>query len=108
MSSEMVRHDLQAKGRDCLILIPEAKMAVGCADGTYRLGDSDVRVEGERCTLTDGVTIASSMLTMNRAVRQAISFTGVSLVDAVHMASLLPATLCGVADRKGPLEKGKE
>jgi N-acetylglucosamine-6-phosphate deacetylase len=108
VAPEMARLAFKAKGRDGLILITDAMMAVGCADGTYRLGDSDVRVEGERCTLTDGVTIASSMLTMNRAVSRAISFTGASLVDAVYMASLLPATLCGVADRKGSLEKGKD
>ena len=108
VAPEMARLAFKAKGRDGLILITDAMMAVGCADGTYRLGDSDVRVEGEHCTLPDGVTIASSMLTMNRAVRLAISFTGVSMVDAVYMASLLPATLCGVADRKGSLEKGKD
>jgi N-acetylglucosamine-6-phosphate deacetylase len=108
VAPEMARLALKAKGRDGLILVTDAMAAVGCADGNYRLGDSDVRVEGERCTLLDGVTIASSMLTMNRAIGKAIAFMGTSLVDAAYMASLLPATLCGVAHRKGSLEKGKD
>ena len=108
VAPEMARLAFKAKGSDGLILITDAMAAVGCADGIYRLGDSEVRVKGERCTLLDGVTIASSMLTMNRAVRQAVAFMGVTLVDAAYMASLLPAILCGVADRKGSLEKGKD
>jgi N-acetylglucosamine-6-phosphate deacetylase len=56
----------------------------------------------------DGVTIAGSMLTMNRAVRNAIEFLGVSVVEATYMASLLPARLCGVGDRKGSIEAGKD
>ena len=56
----------------------------------------------------DGVTIASSVLTMNRAASNAISFTGMSLIDAAHTASLAPAEVCGVADRKGSIEVGKD
>lgn len=108
VAPEMARLAAKVKGRDGLILVTDAMAAVGCPDGNYKLGDSEVRVQGERCTLMDGVTIASSMLTMNRAIDKAIAFMGVSLVDAVYMASLLPATLCGVADRKGSLEKGKD
>jgi N-acetylglucosamine-6-phosphate deacetylase len=56
----------------------------------------------------DGVTIAGSVLTMNRAVRNAVEFTGMSLVDAAYLASLMPARLCGVEDRKGSIEVGKD
>lgn len=108
VAPEMARLAAKAKGREGLILITDAMAAVGCANGIYSLGDTQVLVEGERCTLRDGVTIASSMLTMNRAVGKAIAFTGISLVDAAYMASSLPAIICGVADRKGSLEAGKD
>jgi N-acetylglucosamine-6-phosphate deacetylase len=45
---------------------------------------------------------------MNRAAANAISFTGMSLIDAAHTASLAPAEVCGVADRKGSIEVGKD
>ena len=108
VAPEMVRLAAKMKGREGLILVTDAMAAVGCPDGIYRLGDNEVRVEGERCTLLDGVTIAGSMLTMNRAVGKAVAFTGVSLIDATFMASLLPARVCGVAERKGSLEAGKD
>lgn len=108
VAPEMARLAAKLKGRDGLILVTDAMAAVGCPDGTYTLGDNQVRVQGDRCTLLDGETIASSMLTMNRAVGHAIAFTGMSLVDAAYMASFLPAHVCGVSDRKGSIEVGKD
>jgi N-acetylglucosamine-6-phosphate deacetylase len=108
VAPEMARLAARIKGRDGLIIVTDAMSAVGCPDGTYTLGELPVRVEGERCVLMDGETIASSILTMNKAVRNAVEFTGVSLVDAAHMASFLPASVCGVSDRKGSIEVGKD
>ncbi len=105
---QMARLAAHAKGRDGLILITDATAAQGCPDGIYTLGGFQIQVRAPLCTLMDGVTIAGSVLTMNRAVRNAIEFTGMSLVDAAHIASLLPARLCGVQDRKGSIEVGKE
>jgi N-acetylglucosamine-6-phosphate deacetylase len=98
----------RAKGRDGLTLITDATAAQGVGDGRFTLGDFQIEVRGALCTLTDGVTIAGSVLTMNRAVGNAMNFTGMSLIDAAHMASFAPAQVCGVADRKGSLETGKD
>ncbi|HWT00301.1 MAG TPA: N-acetylglucosamine-6-phosphate deacetylase [Pyrinomonadaceae bacterium] len=108
VAPEMARLAARNKGREGLIIVTDALAAVGCPDGTYTLGDLPVKVEGDRCVLMDGETIASSMLTMNRAVGNAVAFTGASLVDAAYMASFLPAQICGVSDRKGSLEVGKD
>lgn len=108
VAPEMARLAARAKGRDGLVLVTDATAAVGCPDGVYTLGDVEVHVSGDRCTLSDGTTIAGSMLTMNRAVRNAIAFTGADLVDAVYAASWLPAMTCGISDRKGSLEAGKD
>lgn len=108
VAPEMARLAARVKGRGGLILVTDAMSAVGCTDGVYTLGELPVRVEGDRCLLMDGQTIASSLLTMNRAVGNAVAFTGVSLVDAAYMASLLPAEVCGVSDRKGSIEVGKD
>jgi len=105
---QMARLAAHAKGRDGLVIITDANAAQGCPDGIYTLGGFQIQVRAPLCTLMDGVTIASSVLTMNRAVRNAIEFTDMNLVDAVYMASLLPARLCGVEDRKGSIEIGKD
>ncbi len=108
VAPEMARLAARNKGRGGLILVTDAMSAVGCPEGTYTLGDLPVKVEGDRCVLMDGETIASSILTMNRAVANAVAFTGMSLVDAVYTASFLPAEVCGVSDRKGSIEVGKD
>src|SRR5262245_1324971 len=98
----------KAKGRDGMTLITDAAAAQGVGDGVFTLGGFPIQVRGPRCTLMDGVTSASSVLTMNRAAANAISFAGMSLIDAAHTASLAPAEVCGVADRKGSIEVGKD
>jgi N-acetylglucosamine-6-phosphate deacetylase len=104
----MVRLAWRNKGRDALTLITDATGAQGVGDGIYTLGDFQIQVRGPLCTLMDGVTIAGSVLTMNRAVGNAIGFAGLNWVDAAWTASLLPARVCGAADRKGSLEAGKD
>jgi N-acetylglucosamine-6-phosphate deacetylase len=91
-----------------LVLITDASAAQGCPDGDYTLGGVEIRVRAPLCTLMDGVTIASSVLTMNKAVRNARAFAGLNLVDVARMGSLLPAQICGVGDRKGSIEEGKD
>ncbi|MFM8394830.1 MAG: N-acetylglucosamine-6-phosphate deacetylase, partial [Acidobacteriota bacterium] len=98
----------KAKGRTGLTLVTDATAAQGHGDGIYTLGDFEIEVRGPLCTLRDGVTIAGSVLTMNKAVGNALSFTGMSLVDAAEMAASGPARVCGVADRKGSIEVGKD
>jgi N-acetylglucosamine-6-phosphate deacetylase len=103
----IVRLALRCKGPDRAALITDAFSATGLPDGVHTLGPHTVHVHGPLCTLADG-TIAGSIITMNVAVRNAIRFAGVSLVDAVRMASLVPARVAGCADRKGSLEPGKD
>lgn len=105
---QMARLAWRAKGRDGLTLITDATAAQGVGDGNFTLGDFQIQVRGPLCTLMDGVTIAGSVLTMNRAVGNAMDFTGMSLVDAAYTSSLAPAKACGVADRKGSIEAGKD
>lgn len=107
LAPETVRLAVRAKGPDGIALITDATAAVGRPDGEHTLGSHRVIVKGDLCLLPDG-TIAGSMLTMNRAAGNAVAFTGCSLAEAIHMATLVPARIAGVADRKGSLEAGKD
>jgi N-acetylglucosamine-6-phosphate deacetylase len=108
VNPRMVSLAWKAKGRDRMTLITDATAAQGVGDGVFTLGGFQIQVRGSLCTLMDGVTIAGSVLTMNRAVGNAIAFTGMSLMDAARAASTLPAMACGVADRKGSIAAGKD
>jgi N-acetylglucosamine-6-phosphate deacetylase len=108
VNPRMVALAWKAKGRGGMTLITDATAAQGVGDGVYTLGDFQIQVRGPLCTLMDGVTIAGSVLTMNRAAANAIAFTGMNLIDVAHTAALAPAVVCGVADRKGSIEVGKD
>src|SRR5262249_23617893 len=108
VNPRMVSLAWKAKGRDGMALVTDATAAQGVGDGVFTLGDFQIQVRGPLCTLMAGVTIAGSVLTMNRAVGNAIAFSGMSLIDAARTASLAPAEICGLADRKGSIEVGKD
>lgn len=76
-----------------LALVTDAISAAGLGDGTYPLGDRSVLVRRDEARLGDG-TLAGSVLTMDRAVRNLIDL-GVSEVEALHSASRVPARLMG-------------
>jgi N-acetylglucosamine-6-phosphate deacetylase len=78
-------------------LVTDAMAAAGAPDGSYRLGDQSVRVEHGTATLEGTSTIAGSTLTLQAAVRTAVSF-GVPLADAVRAATATPARTLGLRD----------
>jgi N-acetylglucosamine-6-phosphate deacetylase len=83
--------------------------ATGMPDGKYKLGDLDVEVSHGRCTSagSPGV-LAGSVLTMDKAVRNFSTFTGISLLASARLASRNPATLMGLDQHWGCLEEGRE
>jgi N-acetylglucosamine-6-phosphate deacetylase len=56
----------------------------------------------------DGATLAGSVSTMIECVRTMVHEAGVSVPDAVKMASANPARALGLSGRKGSLEAGKD
>jgi len=98
---------VKAKGKDRIILISDSMMAAGLSDGKYTLGGQKVIVKGEEARLTDG-TLAGSTLTLNKAIYNMVHMVGVSLPDAVRMATLNPARAIGLDREKGSIEIGKD
>ncbi len=88
-----------------LNLVSDAIGALGMAPGTYQLGDRTVIVDQESCRLPDG-TLSGSNLSLDKAVRNLLAFTGCSLPDAIRTVSSTPAALLGLGDRKGRIVEG--
>ena len=107
VSPEMVELALKLKGIDRTILITDAMRAKGLSDGKYDLGGQDVFVKGKEARLEDGA-LAGSILKMNDAVKNIITYTGCSLRDAVQMAAVNPAKQLNVYDKKGSIAAGKD
>ncbi len=85
-------------GPDRVVLVTDAVSAAGAPPGQYRLGSRTVTVRtADAPRLADG-TLAGSVLRMDEAVRNVVAW-GVSLRDAVRMASTTPARCIGLPDR---------
>lgn len=97
---------MHAKGIDGAVLITDAISATGMPDGTYLLGGLEVQVHDGRCEFEG--RLAGSVLTLDRAVRNTMKFAGVSLQDAIRMATLNPARVLGIDQRKGNLLAGAD
>ena len=97
---------LGTKGFDTVLLVSDGTAATGMRDGTYRLGSIEVNVEHGVCRNSEG-KLAGSTLTLDRALRFIVSL-GVSLTDAVRMATVLPARRLGLAGKKGILAVGAD
>ncbi len=88
-----------------LCLVTDATAAAGMPNGTYRLGDQEVHLQGGEVRRGDG-TLAGSAFTLDAEVRNAIRFADLSLEEAIPFASANPARVLGIAHTRGALAVG--
>ena len=81
--------------------------AGGLEDGEYSLGGQKVIVKDNAARLENGA-LAGSVSAMNSMVRNFYNNTDLTVVEAINLASLNPATAIHVADKKGSIEIGKD
>ena len=81
---------LKAKGIDRVVLITDSMEASGLEDGQYKIGNQAVYVKDNSARLESG-TLAGSVLSMNKAVKNAYQHLGLTIYEAVKLASYNPA-----------------
>lgn len=116
----MLRLLIQAKGVQRVALTTDAISAAGCGPGRYSLMGLDVIVDDAApdpldlspasgryvAKLADGSALAGSVATMDQAIRTAVEQAGLSITDAVKMATLVPARIHGLDRECGMLSPG--
>jgi N-acetylglucosamine-6-phosphate deacetylase len=102
-----MRRLAQAKGTHGIILISDAVRGAGMPDGEYQIDERTVMVRDGAVRLPDG-TLAGSVLTMDRALRNFMDATGWTLEQAWPSSSLNAARALGIDARKGSLEMAKD
>lgn len=93
-----------APGR--VALITDSMAAAAAADGDYRLGSLNVTVRDGLAVLSGTSTIAGSTLTQDAALRNAVTLSGLSRVEAVAALTAVPARALDLGSRFGLLESG--
>ncbi|MBQ2890778.1 MAG: N-acetylglucosamine-6-phosphate deacetylase [Clostridia bacterium] len=94
------------KGRK-LCFITDCLPAGGLPYGEYTLGGAKIVYRDIVCRLEDG-TVAGSVLPLNKGVWNVYKNSTIPLWECVNCASLNPATVIGLEDKKGSLEIGKD
>src|SRR5580700_9356591 len=105
VAPEVIQIFLRSVGFERSVLITDAMAAAGMPDGTYQLGPIQVEVKDGKCT-SNG-SLAGSVLTMDRAVRNITRFSHWTLREAVRAATLNATRAVGLAQH-GELAPGAE
>jgi N-acetylglucosamine-6-phosphate deacetylase len=92
LPEEFLRRAIAAKGIERCILVTDAVAPAMSVPGPYSLGGVDVELrEDGRVTLRGAERLAGSSLRMDQAIANVMARAGVSLEDALAMATTNPA-----------------
>jgi N-acetylglucosamine-6-phosphate deacetylase len=111
VAPELLLLAFKAKAERTVCLATDAMRGAGMPDGTYTFGSrtgTPAVVEGGVARNLSNTGFASSTVRMIDLVRNLAEGLELDLPAAVRRASLIPALLAGVADRKGALDPGKD
>lgn len=108
---ELMRLAVKCKGLDKVCVVTDAMRGTGKPEGTsWPVGPQNSKVigviRGGVAVLPDNSAFASSISTMDKLVRNMVDLVGLSIAQAIRVATLTPARILGVADRKGHLSPG--
>lgn len=107
LDRDFFRTALRAKGIERSILVTDAVMPAMCPPGFYELGETPVELhEDGRVVLRGGTRLAGSSLRMDRAIENAMRIAGLSLTEALAMATVNPARVARVRARQRALSPG--
>lgn len=106
VSPGAIRLLYKCKGKKNIILITDSMEAKGLPDGMYQLGGNPVVVKEGTARLENG-TLAGSILHLNEGVRNVKNVLGISLEEAIDMATINPAENMGLDKEIGSIQVGK-
>jgi N-acetylglucosamine-6-phosphate deacetylase len=106
---ELLKLAVRAKGIENVCLVTDAVAGAGLSDGAEFFVSETHGVVRDGAGMTpEGGGLVGSTATMITMVKNMVGMAGVSLVDAVRMASANPARALGLSGRKGSVEERKD
>lgn len=96
----------RAKDKSKLVCISNSTEAAGLGDGDYVLGDQEITVQDGKAYLKGADTLAGSVSFLDQNFRQFLSFSHLSLPQALACFTLNPARSIGLKDR-GEIKPGR-
>jgi len=102
---ETLKLALRCKPHDRFMLVTDGLANVGTNEDSFKLLNATIRIKNGVYVDENG-TLAGSALDMRQAVRNAMTYLGVSLCEALTMASAAPAHFLGLSHEVGVIAKG--
>lgn len=99
----------KAEGPGKVCLITDANVGAGLEPGRFVFGNSgeiEFAYKGAPARSVEGKYLAGSGLTMEQALKNAIKWLDIDLIQAVKLLTKNPAGVIGMGDRKGLLKAG--
>ncbi len=103
---EMVNLAFRMLGPDRLYLVTDAISATGAGSGEHRLATQRIHLDVDGVPTLESGEFAGSVLTMDEALRNILTFADCDIPEAVRMAATNPARLIGEGERMGRLASG--
>ncbi|ORX96368.1 Metallo-dependent hydrolase [Basidiobolus meristosporus CBS 931.73] len=90
------------------VLVSDCASVTGLPPGQYTHGTNHILVDKteERVFVAGTETLAGSVMTIDKCVKNYRQFTGCSIVEAIEAATLHPAQVLNITAAKGSLEVG--
>ncbi len=96
----VVKSMIRAKTLERCILISDATALAGMPPGDYQFAGQSVELTSDKCVrLTGTEYLAGSAIELARGVENSVRFAGISLPDAVSLATRNPARLLGLEEK---------
>ena len=105
----MMRMVLKCKAPDRLCLVSDAMRVAGMAQGhRFQVAGQEAIIEDGVAMLADRSSFAGSITPLDRMVSNMVNLMGLSLPDAIRLATVNPARVLGIGARKGSIAPGKD
>lgn len=102
---------IRAKGIERSIIVTDAVAPAECEPGFYTLGEVEVELKSipdRRVVVKGGERLAGSALRMDTGIGNTVRMAGVSLAEALIMATRNPARIGRIANRQRGLQPGEK
>jgi N-acetylglucosamine-6-phosphate deacetylase len=108
LGAAFLKSAIRAKGVERSVLVTDAATPAGATPGRYALADQEVDLTADgRVVLAGTDRLAGSALNMQRGVENLMRLAGLSLADALRMATVNAARAGGIAGRQRGLVEGE-
>jgi N-acetylglucosamine-6-phosphate deacetylase len=108
LGASFLKVALRAKGVDRAVLVTDATIAAGARPGKYKFGELAVELTADERVVLEGTDkLAGSALHMERGVANLMNLAGLTLADAIRMATTNPARAGKISGRERGLVPGE-